>query len=174
MMTNAYGKVHGYDNIFAIGDISLQQEDENYPNGHPQLAPAAVQQGRRLAKNLVRLAKRQPLKPFRYFNRGDMAIIGRKYAVADLFNQKLHIGGLPGLLSWLFIHVVSLVSFNNKIKTIYSWIVAYLTSDQSLRMIFKAGGYHAEDGKPKMLRRVEAGSSKSGAQQAMSEFPCQA
>jgi NADH:ubiquinone reductase (H+-translocating) len=174
MITDAYGKVHGYDNVFAIGDISIHQKDENYPNGHPQLAPAAVQQGRRLAKNLVRLAKRRPLKPFRYFNRGDMAIIGRTYAVADLFNQKLHIGGLLGLLSWLFIHVVSLVSFNNKIKTIYSWIVAYLTSDQSLRMIFKAGGYHAEDRKPKMLRRMEAGTSKSGAQQSVSEFPCRA
>jgi NADH:ubiquinone reductase (H+-translocating) len=165
MITDAYGRVHGYDNIYAIGDISLQRGDVHYPSGHPQLAPPAVQQGRRLAKNLVRLAKGQPPRPFRYFNRGDMAIIGRNYAVADLFNKKLHIGGLLGLLSWLFIHVASLVSFNNKIKTIYSWIIAYLTSDQSLRMIFKGGEFNDPDDPSKIERHGEAHTAKQGAQQ---------
>lgn len=145
MITDAFSRVHGHDNVYAIGDISLHQGNVHYPNGHPQVAQPAIQQGRRLAKNLIRFAKGKQPKPFRYFNLGDMAIIGRKYAVADLFNQKLHVGGLLGLLTWLFIHVVSLVSFNNKIKTIYSWIIAYLTSDQSLRMIFKAGKYHQKD-----------------------------
>jgi len=165
MVTNAYGRVHGYSNIYAIGDISLQQGDVQYPNGHPQLAPLAVQQGRRLAKNLIRLAERQPLTPFRYFNRGDMAIIGRKHAVADLFNQKLHIGGLLGLLSWLFIHVASLVSFNNKIKTLYSWIIAYLTSDQSLRMIFQVGKFNDQDDRSKIERHGKAQTSKQREQQ---------
>lgn len=150
MITDEYSRVHGYNNVYAIGDISIQQGDVDYPNGHPQLAPPAIQQGRRLAKNLIRLAKHRPLKPFRYFNRGDMAIIGRKYAVVDLFNHKLHVGGLLGLLSWLFIHVVSLVSFNNKIKTIYNWVIAYLTADQSLRMIFEAGKNRQADHFSKM------------------------
>ena len=157
MMTDAYSRVHGYNNIYAIGDIGILQGDADYPNGHPQLAPPAIQQGRRLAKNLIRLAKDQPLKPFRYFNRGDMAIIGRKYAVAELFNQKLHVGGILGLLSWLFIHVVSLVSFNNKIKTIYNWVIAYLTADQSLRMIYEAGKNGQADHHSKVCAIAKAG-----------------
>ena len=78
------------------------------------------------------------MKPFKYFDRGDMAIIGRRWAVADLFKHRLHLGGLLGLLSWLFIHLISLVNYNNKIKTLYNWLVAYLTHDQVLRMVFRS------------------------------------
>lgn len=137
MVTDAYNRVQGYQNIFAIGDISIQFTDQDYPNGHPQLAQPAIQQGKTLAVNLLRLAKGKQLRPFKYFDRGDMAIIGRKFAVADLFKHKVHLGGLLGLISWLFIHVISLVNYNNKIKTLYNWGVAYITSDQALRMIFQ-------------------------------------
>jgi NADH dehydrogenase len=137
MITDAYNRVQGYRNIFAIGDISIQFSDNAYPNGHPQLAQPAIQQGKRLAKNLLAMAKGRTLKPFKYFDRGDMAIIGRKFAVADLFKHKVHLGGLLGLVSWLFIHVISLVNYNNKVKTLYNWGVAYATSDQALRMIFR-------------------------------------
>lgn len=139
MITDAFNKVQGYEDIFAIGDISIQFTDERYPNGHPQLAQPAIQQGKTLAKNLLRAAKGKEPVPFRYFDRGDMAIIGRQFAVADLFKHKVHLGGLPGLLSWLFIHVFSLVNYNNKIKTLYNWAVAYTTRDQALRMIFRPG-----------------------------------
>jgi len=139
MITDAYNRVQGYDNIFAIGDISIQFGDNDYPGGHPQLAQPAIQQGKALAKNLLHLAKGRPMRPFKYFDRGDMAIIGRRLAVADLFKHKLHLGGLPGLLGWLFIHLISLVNYNNKIKTLYNWAVAYLTQDQALRMIFRSG-----------------------------------
>jgi NADH dehydrogenase len=138
IITDDYNKVHGYNNVYAIGDISIQFGDLAYPDGHPQLAQPAIQQGTQLAKNLKRLAKGKPMKPFNYFDRGEMAIIGRTYAVADLFKHKLHFGGLLGLLSWLFIHLISLVNYNNKIKTLYGWMVSYLTKDQFLRMIFHA------------------------------------
>lgn len=140
MITNAHSQVRGYENIYAIGDIAIQLNgsDSDYPDGHPQLAQPAIQQGKTLAKNLRRLARGQKMKPFKYFDRGEMAIIGRKIAVADLFKHKLHFGGLPGLLSWLFIHLISLVSTNNKIKTLYEWAVAYFTHDQSLRVMFRA------------------------------------
>lgn len=137
MITDAYNRVQGYHDVFAIGDISIQFTDPDYPNGHPQLAQPAIQQGKKLAKNLVRMAKGHAPKPFIYFDRGDMAIIGRRFAVADLFKHKVHLGGLLGLVSWLFIHVVSMVNYNNKIKTLYNWGVAYITSDQALRMIFQ-------------------------------------
>lgn len=136
MSTDEFNQVNGIKNIYAIGDICLQETDAAYPKGHPQLAQPAIQQGRHLAKNFLAMAKGRALKPFKYFDKGDMAIIGRNYAVADLLKHKVHFGGFIGLLSWLFIHVVSLVNYNNKIKTIYSWVVAYLTDDQHLRMIF--------------------------------------
>ncbi|MFB2118957.1 NAD(P)/FAD-dependent oxidoreductase [Parapedobacter sp. 2B3] len=139
MMTDPYGRVMGYDNIYAIGDISIQQHDKAYPDGHPQLAQPAIQQGKRLASNLLLLAGNKPMKPFSYADRGDMAIIGRRWAVADLFKHRLHLGGVLGLLGWLFIHLISLVNYNNKIKTFYNWLVAYLTHDQVLRMIFRGG-----------------------------------
>lgn len=139
MITDAFSKVKGYEDIYAIGDISIQLNDERYPNGHPQVAQPAIQQGKALAKNLLRMAKGKAPTPFRYFDRGDMAIIGRQFAVADLFRHKLHLGGILGLLGWLFIHVVSLVNYNNKIKTLYNWAVAYATRDQALRMIFRPG-----------------------------------
>jgi len=138
MLTDAQNLVVGYDNIYAIGDISIQFRDPAYPAGHPQLAQPAIQQGKRLAKNLILAAKGRAMKPFIYFDRGDMAIIGRRKAVADLFKHKLHLGGILGLLSWLFIHLISLVNYNNKIKTLYNWGIAYLTHDQALRMIFRS------------------------------------
>lgn len=139
VLTDTYNKVTGYENIYAIGDLSVHFNDPAYPNGHPQLAQPAIQQGKQLARNFIRMAKGQPMKPFSYFDKGEMAIIGRRIAVADLFKHKLHLGGLLGLFSWLFIHIVSLVNYNNIIKTLYNWTVAYLTRDQALRMIFRSG-----------------------------------
>src|SRR5687768_1619062 len=138
MITDRYHKVQGYENIFAIGDISLQSHDDNYPNGHPQVAQPAIQQGKSLARNLLLLAKGRSMKSFKYFDRGDMAIVGRSFAVADLFKHKVHLRGILGLLGWLFIHLISLVNYNNKIKTFYNWAVAYITCDQALRMVFRS------------------------------------
>jgi NADH dehydrogenase len=139
MITDVYNQVKGLRNIYAIGDISIQETDPVYPQGHPQLAQVAIQQGHTLAKNLLAMAKNKPLKPFKYFDRGDMAIVGRHHAVADLFKHKVHLNGFLGLMSWLFIHLISLVNYNNKIKTFYHWAVAYTTKDQALRMIFRGG-----------------------------------
>jgi len=139
MITDVYNKVKGLDNVWAIGDISIQATDPVYPKGHPQLAQPAIQQGKTLARNFLSMAKGRPMKPFKYFDRGDMAIIGRNKAMADLLKHKLHLSGFLGLLGWLFIHLISLVNYNNKVKTLYSWLVAYLTRDQALRMIFRSG-----------------------------------
>jgi NADH:ubiquinone reductase (H+-translocating) len=159
LQTDAFNKVVGHDNIYAIGDISIQFTDPVYPNGHPQVAQPAIQQGKTLARNLNALVKGKKLKPFRYFDRGDMAIIGKSYAVADLFKHKLHLGGLLGLLAWLFIHVVSLVNYNNRVKTLYNWAIAYVTSNPSLRMSFHAKNKHHQFRAPlergSKVRKVE-------------------
>ena len=138
MITDVFNKVEGLNNVWAIGDISIQKTDPVYPNGHPQLAQVAMQQGRNLAKNFLAISKGQTPKPFKYFDKGDMAIVGRHSAVVDLFKHKVHLRGFPALIIWLFIHLVSLVTTDNKLKTLYNWAVAFITRDQSLRMIFRA------------------------------------
>ncbi len=151
MITDAFGQVKGLQDVFAVGDISIQFADPAYPNGHPQLAQYAIQTGKNLARNFKLQAKGKPLKPFKYFDRGEMAVIGRNRAVADLLKHRLHFSGFLALMSWLFIHLVSLVNYNNKIKTFYNWAVAYLTRDNALRMIFRSP--------EKNGRNTEAGSS---------------
>jgi len=138
MMTDEFNRVKGLRNVWAIGDICLQQTDPVYPKGHPQLAQVAIQQGRTLAKNFLAIEQGKAVKSFKYFDRGEMAIVGRHNAVVDLFKHKVHLRGFAGLFIWLFIHLVSLVNYNNKIRTLYSWAVAYITRDQALRMIFRS------------------------------------
>lgn len=137
MKTNQFNQVEGFENIWAIGDISVQITDPVYPHGHPQLAQVAIQQGANLAKNFLAIEKGKEMKPFKYFDRGDMAIVGRHHAVVDLFKHKVHLSGFPALFIWLFIHLISLVNINNRIRTLYSWAVAFITRDQALRMIFR-------------------------------------
>ena len=137
MITDAYNKVKGIDDVYAIGDICIQKNDPAYPDGHPQLAQTAIQQGINLADNFRRLSKGEKLTPFIYKDKGNMAIIGRNQAICDLFKSKLHIGGFTALLMWLFVHLVSLINYRNKLRTLYNWTAAYFTRDQSLRMIIR-------------------------------------
>ncbi|MDB5146598.1 MAG: NAD(P)/FAD-dependent oxidoreductase [Mucilaginibacter sp.] len=144
MITDEYNRVKDLEDIYATGDISVQTTDPLYPKGHPQLAQVAIQMGRNTAKNFIAIAKGESIKPFKYFDRGDMAIVGRHSAVVDLFKHKVHLNGFAALFVWLFIHLISLVNYNNKIKTLYNWAVAFLTRDQALRMIFRSGESRAD------------------------------
>ncbi|TLU99381.1 NAD(P)/FAD-dependent oxidoreductase [Dyadobacter luticola] len=137
LLVDEHNKVSGSYNVYAIGDACLQQTDKNWPNGHPQVAQVAIQQGKNLAANFGRIAEQQPLKAFAYHDKGSMAIIGRAKAVVDLPAPKLHFKGVIAWLAWLFIHLVSLINHRNRMKTLYNWMVAYFTKDQSLRMIIK-------------------------------------
>jgi len=136
LLVDAFNKVKGLDSIYAIGDACLQTTDENFPNGHPQLAQVAIQQGNLLGKNLKRLGSGKALRPFSYLDKGSMAIIGRNKAVADL-PKHLFFGGFIAWILWIFVHLFSLISYRNKIKTFYNWAGAYFTKDQSLRMIVR-------------------------------------
>ncbi len=137
MLVDQFNKVLGVDNIYAIGDTCMQTTDKNFPNGHPQVAQVAIQHGLNLAKNFNLLVKNKPLKPFLYNDKGSMAIIGRNKAVVDLPRPKFHFKGFFAWLIWLFIHLLSLITYRNRVRTFYSWMIAYLTKDQSLRMIIK-------------------------------------
>ncbi len=137
MLTDEYNKVKGVEDIYAIGDTCLQTTDEHFPNGHPQLAQTAIQQGEHLAKNFIAMAAGKPLQQFKYWDKGTMAVIGRNKAVVDLTKPLLHFKGLTALLMWLFVHVAGLLTYQNRIRTLYNWIIAYLTKDQSLRMLIR-------------------------------------
>ena len=137
ILVNEFNKIDGLENVYAIGDICLQLSDPRFPKGHPQLAQVAIQQGKNLAANFKAMQKGDRLQKFIYSDKGTMAIVGRNNAVVDLFNSKIHLKGFAALFIWLFIHLVSLISFRNKVKTLYNWLLAYLTKDQSLRLIIK-------------------------------------
>lgn len=137
LLVDEYNKVQGLQNIYAIGDTCLQTTDKAWPQGHPQLAQVAIQQGKNLAKNFKALSEGTSLKPFSYYDKGSMAIIGRSKAAADIPKPELHIKGFIAWAMWLFVHLFSLINYRNRIQTMYNWTVSYFTKDQSLRMIIR-------------------------------------
>ena len=137
MTVDAYNKVAFTGNIYALGDTCLQMTDEDWPKGHPQVAQVAIQQGVNLAKNFKNEVKGKALKPFKYNDKGSMAIIGKNKAVADIPNPKMHFKGFIAWAMWLFIHLVSLISYRNRVTTFYNWMTAYFSKDNSLRMIIR-------------------------------------
>lgn len=137
LLADEYNKVTGTRNIYAIGDTCLLTSDRNFPQGHPQLAQVALQQGKNLAENLAATLHKQPLSAFAYDDKGSLAIIGRSKAVADLPRPPVHIQGFIAWVTWLFVHVFSLVTHRNRLMTVANWAVAFFTKDQSLRMIIR-------------------------------------
>ncbi len=137
ILVNEYNEVQGLKDVFAVGDTCFQVSDPAFPEGHPQLAQVAIQQGKNLAKNLIALQTGKKLKPFRYHDRGSMAIIGRSKATADLPKPKMNLTGWLAWVMWLFVHLFSLINYRNRVKTMYNWTVSYFTKDQSLRMIIR-------------------------------------
>lgn len=135
LQTNAFNLVEGYENIYALGDCALVHGDANYPDGHPQLAQPAIQQANNLATNLEKDVNYW--KPFKYSNKGSLAIIGRNKAVFDLPEEKYFIKGFLAWLIWLFVHIMGLVNFKNRLRTFVNWIGYYVYKDQYFRMIIK-------------------------------------
>jgi NADH:ubiquinone reductase (H+-translocating) len=137
LLVDEYNKVQGTENIYAIGDMCLQTSDKNFQQGHPQLAQVAIQQGKNLGKNFKAMLRGKPLVSFAYTDKGSMAIIGRSKAAADIPKSRMHIKGFVAWVIWLFVHLLSLINYRNRIKTFYNWAVAFFTKDQSLRMIIR-------------------------------------
>ena len=129
-----FNKVESYSNIYAIGDVSTMSTLK-FPNGHPQLAQVAIQQGKNLAKNLLSIINNKELKPFKYLDLGSMATVGRNLAVVDLPFLKFQ--GFFAWLTWMFVHLFSLLGTKNKIFTFINWVWNYFTYDQYLRLIIK-------------------------------------
>ena len=135
IMVDAYNKVLGTENVFAIGDICFQNHEPKFANGHPQLAQVAIQQGNLLAKNFEHLHQSKPLKPFAYKDKGSMAIISKFKAVVDLPNGFFK--GFFAWLTWLFIHIIPIAGFRNKFKLAFNWFWSFITNDPTLRLIIR-------------------------------------
>jgi len=131
-----HNKVIGLDNVFAIGDVCIMTAEKDFPNGHPQLAQVAIQQGDLLASNLKSLEKGKKLKPFHYRNLGSLATVGRNKAVADFNQLKMH--GWFAWIIWLVIHLRSILGIRNKVMVLVNWVWGYLTYDKSIRLIMAA------------------------------------
>ena len=122
--------VPGHPEIFAIGDLATFQQDGRLV---PWVCPAANQQGAFAARSIIRDLRRQPRKTFHYFNKGDLAVIGRSRAIAD-FGRVKFTGRLAWLL-WLFVHIMYLVGFRNRIVVFIEWTYAYFTYQAGVRLI---------------------------------------
>ena len=132
---NEFNKVKGFEDVFALGDIALMQ-NEAYPNGHPQVAQPAIQQAKLLSNNFVKiLAGKSNLKAFKYNDKGSMATIGRNKAVADI--GKLQFGGFMAWLIWMFVHLMSLVGFRNRLVVFLNWIYNYSNYNKASRLIIR-------------------------------------
>jgi len=132
---NAFNELTDHKEIYAIGDIAMMKSEEN-PNGHPMLAPVAMQQGRHLAKNLQRLVEGKPMIPFKYYDKGTMATVGRNKAVVNLPND-LNFGGFFAWFIWLFIHLLYIIGFRRKIVVFSNWVWNYFTYDRGTRLIIR-------------------------------------
>ncbi len=133
--TDAFHKVIGLNNVYALGDVALMASDQ-YPKGYPQLASVAIDQAVNLSNNFLCLPKNKPLIPFEYTNKGTMATVGRNKAVVDLAKPFVSFHGFFAWLIWMTLHLFLLIGFKNRVIVFINWIYKYLTHQQSLALLF--------------------------------------
>ena len=129
---NEYNQVQGLPEVFALGDIAYM-ETKDFPRGHAQLANVANNQAKNLAKNFERMAAGKELSPFVYKNPGTMATVGKRKAVVDL--PFMSFQGVFAWLTWMFLHLMLILSVKNKLMIFINWAISYFTNDTTLRLI---------------------------------------
>lgn len=139
-MVDRTNKLKGFDNIYVIGDIAYM-ETPKYPNGHPQVANVAINQGRRLAHNLLAQLKNKKVRDYEYADRGSMATIGKHKAVVDM--GLISFKGYFAWYIWMFLHLMLILSVRNKLIIFINWAWNYFSKNSSLRLILKKN--EAED-----------------------------
>lgn len=126
----------GWPEVFAIGDLAyLEGYKGSQP--YPMIAPVAIQQGAQAARNILAQIEDRAPQPFRYFDKGQMATIGRRAAVFDAFGVRL--SGFIAWVGWLFIHLIELIGFRNRLVVLTNWIYNYFTYDRGVRLITGRG-----------------------------------
>ncbi len=132
--TDEYLRVKGYVNLFATGDVAAVY-DPQYQRGHPMVAQVAMQQGRLLGDNLLRLAGGKNFRPFQYKDKGSLATIGKNRAVADI--ARFRFGGYFAWLLWSIVHLMSISGFKNKLFVGFNWLWSYFNYEKSNRLIIR-------------------------------------
>jgi NADH dehydrogenase len=127
----------GHPEVFVIGDLALCHDERGQPL--PAIAPVAIQQGRYAGRAIDARLRGQSVKPFRYHHRGNMATIGRAAAVADL--GRVRISGYLGWLVWLFVHLMNLVGYQNRLLVFLQWALNYVTRNRAARLITGASPF---------------------------------
>ncbi len=127
-------RAEGYSNIFAIGDVAAMVTPET-PKGLPGVAQVAIQQGKNVGKNILRIIRGEPTEPFKYFDKGSLATIGRNKAVADL--GKIKFQGFFAWMVWMFVHLISLLGFRNKVVVFVNWVGSYISNNGGSRLIIR-------------------------------------
>ena len=117
-------------NVFVIGDMAYLEQDGQ---PLPQVAPVAIQMGEQTAANILRRLRGETLHPFRYKDPGSMATIGRSAAVAQVAGLKFT--GFTAWIVWLFIHLIQLIGFRNRLIVLVNWAWNYLLADRGVRLI---------------------------------------
>jgi NADH dehydrogenase len=131
VMVNDDLTIPGHPEVQVIGDLANFSHQTGQPL--PGVSPVAMQQGRHAATNILRMIKNRGPQRFRYWDKGSMATIGRNKAVADL--NFVHLSGLPAWLVWLFVHIIFLVGFRNRLAVLFQWAWAYFTFNAGARLI---------------------------------------
>ena len=134
LKVDEYHQVIGVENVFAIGDVA-HMETERFPNGLPMMAQPAIQQGRNLGHNLVRLIEGKSMKPFIYKDKGSMATVGRNKAVVDMPNFRFQ--GVFAWFVWMFVHLYFLIGFRNRVVVFINWVYNYIRFDREARLIIR-------------------------------------
>lgn len=128
--------VPGHPGVFVAGDLANFSHQTGKPL--PGVAQVAKQQGTHAARNIARLIRGDATRPFRYLDPGNMATIGRANALADF--GWLQVSGVAGWLLWLFVHILFLIGFRNRLSVLLQWAAAYLTYQRSVRLITRNDG----------------------------------
>jgi len=126
--------VPGHPEVFVAGDLAAVVRADG--SLVPGVAPAAIQEGRRAALNALRIVNSETTSPFRYYNKGDLATIGRNRAIAVF--GRFEVAGYPAWLLWLFVHILYLVGFRNRLSVLVQWAYAYFTFQRGVRLITAA------------------------------------
>lgn len=150
LKVNSFHQVEGHQEIFAIGDVA-EMTTESYPQGHPMMAQPAIQQGKSLGKNLVRLLDGKPMKAFVYRDKGSMATIGRNKAVVDL--HKLRFQGVFAWFVWMFVHLFFLIGFKNRAVVFVNWVYNYIRFDREARLIIRPFKKHNQVERDKIMQQ---------------------
>jgi len=134
--------IPGHPEVFVVGDLAFTTKEDGRPN--PGVAQVALQGGRAAAENVKRILRHRATRPFHYFDKGDLATIGRDKAIANLFGGRMQVSGRPAWWLWLFIHIMYLVGFRNRISVLIQWAYAYFTYQRGVRLITGRERYGGE------------------------------